>query len=110
MRSSPRARMASTVAGRMPATRPFQPAWATPTLRSPRSTTGAQSAVRTASVQPGVAVSARSEEHTAELQSLMRISYAVYCLKKKNFLANITLSLKYAQHHYSTHNTHEQSN
>src|SRR3546814_3738760 len=25
----------------------------------------------------------RSEEHTAELQSLMRISYAVYCLKKK---------------------------
>src|SRR3546814_4284397 len=30
---------------------------------------------------------ARSEEHTSELQSLMRISYAVFCLKKKN---NIT--------------------
>src|SRR3546814_3222508 len=29
---------------------------------------------------PGV----RSEEHTSELQSLMRISYAVFCLKKKN--------------------------
>src|SRR3546814_8536435 len=29
----------------------------------------------------------RSEEHTSELQSLMRISYAVFCLKKKN---NIT--------------------
>src|SRR3546814_7107823 len=28
--------------------------------------------------------SARSEEHTSELQSLMRISYAVFCLKKKN--------------------------
>src|SRR3546814_9192004 len=28
----------------------------------------------------------RSEEHTSELQSLMRISYAVFCLKKKNKL------------------------
>src|SRR3546814_6307741 len=34
----------------------------------------------------GVAVPlrVRSEEHTSELQSLMRISYAVFCLKKKN--------------------------
>src|SRR3546814_8409662 len=33
----------------------------------------------------GVAVlELRSEEHTSELQSLMRISYAVFCLKKKN--------------------------
>src|SRR3546814_4760136 len=30
------------------------------------------------------AVQQRSEEHTSELQSLMRISYAVFCLKKKN--------------------------
>src|SRR3546814_1266699 len=29
-------------------------------------------------------VGERSEEHTSELQSLMRISYAVFCLKKKN--------------------------
>src|SRR3546814_1989535 len=29
-------------------------------------------------------VDSRSEEHTSELQSLMRISYAVFCLKKKN--------------------------
>src|SRR3546814_9699740 len=29
-------------------------------------------------------LSLRSEEHTSELQSLMRISYAVFCLKKKN--------------------------
>src|SRR3546814_9475386 len=28
----------------------------------------------------------RSEEHTSELQSLMRISYAVFCLKKKNHI------------------------
>src|SRR3546814_9440638 len=31
-----------------------------------------------------VYVAARSEEHTSELQSLMRTSYAVFCLKKKN--------------------------
>src|SRR3546814_8830230 len=30
----------------------------------------------------------RSEEHTSELQSLMRISYAVFCLKKKNTTRN----------------------
>src|SRR3546814_989756 len=29
----------------------------------------------------------RSEEHTSELQSLMRISYAVFCLKKKNHIS-----------------------
>src|SRR3546814_9202031 len=32
----------------------------------------------------------RSEEHTSELQSLMRISYAVFCLKKKNIVHNAT--------------------
>src|SRR3546814_7398367 len=32
----------------------------------------------------------RSEEHTSELQSLMRISYAVFCLKKKNKLKQKT--------------------
>src|SRR3546814_7820261 len=31
-----------------------------------------------------IAAGERSEEHTSELQSLMRISYAVFCLKKKN--------------------------
>src|SRR3546814_2272212 len=34
-------------------------------------------------VQVGTAQQIRSEEHTSELQSLMRISYAVFCLKKK---------------------------
>src|SRR3546814_1227309 len=32
---------------------------------------------------PSPRIHARSEEHTSELQSLMRISYAVFCLKKK---------------------------
>src|SRR3546814_6811934 len=35
---------------------------------------------------PVIAAGARSEEHTSELQSLMRISYAVFCLKKKKLL------------------------
>src|SRR3546814_2413182 len=35
----------------------------------------------------------RSEEHTSELQSLMCLSYAVFCLKKKNYL-------KYHTHHH----------
>src|SRR3546814_1448234 len=37
-----------------------------------------------------VGVEGRSEEHTSELQSLMRISYAVFCLKKKNNLPLIS--------------------
>src|SRR3546814_3826424 len=41
----------------------------------------------------------RSEEHTSELQSLMRISYAVFCLKKKN--------KKTTQH--KTNNTHNKN-
>src|SRR3546814_5272851 len=34
-------------------------------------------------LQHGLALGLRSEEHTSELQSLMRISYAVFCLQKK---------------------------
>src|SRR3546814_4986490 len=41
-----------------------------------------------------ICASPRSEEHTSELQSLMRISYAVFCLKKKK-----TLQLAYSQIH-----------
>src|SRR3546814_1716742 len=40
----------------------------------------------------------RSEEHTSELQSLMRISYAVFCLKKKNE--------KIEKHHHTHNNSH----
>src|SRR3546814_9235794 len=41
----------------------------------------------------------RSEEHTSELQSLMRISYAVFCLKKKKTkLINGTITLQQALH------------
>src|SRR3546814_8498432 len=40
---------------------------------------------------------ARSEEHTSELQSLMRISYAVFCLKKKNNIQHSTINMKHAE-------------
>src|SRR3546814_690369 len=39
--------------------------------------------VNEAEAYPGYTLYSRSEEHTSELQSLMRISYAVFCLKKK---------------------------
>src|SRR3546814_5207603 len=39
--------------------------------------------VLTVMVEGGATFLGRSEEHTSELQSLMRISYAVFCLKKK---------------------------
>src|SRR3546814_1155303 len=40
----------------------------------------------------------RSEEHTSELQSLMRISYAVFCLKKKKTNTTKTTTNKNTQH------------
>src|SRR3546814_7418857 len=42
----------------------------------------------------------RSEEHTSELQSLMRISYAVFCLKKKQKTYIITTTLHYTDSAY----------
>src|SRR3546814_1376393 len=52
-----------------------------PAFREPLSSDAMLPAARR-SGEPGGA-GARSEEHTSELQSLMRISYAVFCLKKK---------------------------
>src|SRR3546814_9879449 len=45
----------------------------------------------------------RSEEHTSELQSLMRISYAVFCLTEKTHTTQSTLECKT---HYIYSNTH----
>src|SRR3546814_74513 len=47
-----------------------------------------------ANAQQRYEVHRRSEEHTSELQSLMRISYAVFCLKKKK---------QHSQHHSDIH-------
>src|SRR3546814_3448498 len=75
------ARRATRYAGAPPwqsATRPA-PDWTHGRRMDPR--------VRPRRATPGRR--ARSEEHTSELQSLMRISYAVFCLKKKK---NITIN------------------
>src|SRR3546814_5207461 len=49
----------------------------------------------------------RSEEHTSELQSLMRISYAVFCLKKKNHILHTPLTLpSHCRMHFIAHNIH----
>src|SRR3546814_9393084 len=50
----------------------------------------------------------RSEEHTSELQSLMRISYAVFCLKKKNnhrYTNDVQNTTPYKQLHKDTDTT-----
>src|SRR3546814_1025917 len=49
----------------------------------------------------------RSEEHTSELQSLMRISYAVFCLKKKN---NQLLHLRHPPAPSTSHSYYNPSN
>src|SRR3546814_5907979 len=59
---------------------------ARPILAQLREFIGAQRPAKAGAPSPvrrGIAAP-RSEEHTSELQSLMRISYAVFCLKKKN--------------------------
>src|SRR3546814_5306668 len=43
----------------------------------------------------------RSEEHTSELQSLMRISYAVFCLKKKTLITTKSLVTNQSIHTYA---------
>src|SRR3546814_8823018 len=47
----------------------------------------------------------RSEEHTSELQSLMRISYAVFCLKKKKYYKTIiqTIQITHMNNHICEH-------
>src|SRR3546814_4515436 len=55
--------------------------------------------------QHALADDARSEEHTSELQSLMRISYAVFCLKKKKQknLDMYNMSSTHYQHNQTIH-------
>src|SRR3546814_4803267 len=54
------------------------------------------------SVDSATPFNSRSEEHTSELQSLMRISYAVFCLKKKK--KHITIIIKYLSTKYTDRN------
>src|SRR3546814_9724411 len=56
-----------------------------PSIRSSKSRSGVSATAKPAATPSASASTSRgrSEEHTSELQSLMRISYAVFCLKKK---------------------------
>src|SRR3546814_8288786 len=52
----------------------------------------------------------RSEEHTSELQSLMRSSYAVFCLKKKIVHTSVPRTLRdktFGNYYYNTHNNND---
>src|SRR3546814_9912409 len=64
------------------------PAQTAPRSRSPTSPMRSASRLAKASRR-------RSEEHTSELQSLMRISYAVFCLKKKNTTQTLSQTVRY---------------
>src|SRR3546814_7625601 len=68
---------------------------ASPGAPSPASPTGAPPDSTIASSPLSSSASSRSEEHTSELQSLMRISYAVFCLKKKKIEANTQIKLQH---------------
>src|SRR3546814_9096509 len=68
-----------------------------PTAQGPPSRISGTRAPSEAATWPAVV---RSEEHTSELQSLMRISYAVFCLKKKT-----TLYRKHSHTSYATEAT-----
>src|SRR3546814_2101911 len=50
----------------------------------------------------------RSEEHTSELQSLMRISYAVFCLKKKNTTIHTHITVMSPTYNRQLNNNYDQ--
>src|SRR3546814_1425302 len=77
-----------------------------PSLRCARQPCGASlSARQLANAGRPSRIAMRSEEHTSELQSLMRISYAVFCLKKK-IITQINRCHRINTLLYTTHSYH----
>src|SRR3546814_3812245 len=69
-----------------------------------------RSGLRTTTAGEEAEAATRSEEHTSELQSLMRISYAVFCLKKKTkYVCHVPLNYpqpcSYSELHNDTNHT-----
>src|SRR3546814_8858956 len=96
MPSSGERKMAMTVLFSPAHWMPSNPAWATPAPTMPPTSawldedgiplsqvTMFQNIAPTSAPNTTAGVTRRSEEHTSELQSLMRISYAVFCMKKQ---------------------------
>src|SRR3546814_6354454 len=75
------------------------PAWQS---RRPATSTGRTSATASSELRCARSATTRSEEHTSELQSLMRISYAVFCLKKEIQKVN-THHIKLSTHYHTTY-------
>src|SRR3546814_7997284 len=73
---------------------PVAAQWPTPTTAGAPSSAAAdlpwQALFADPKLRSLIDLALRSEEHTSELQSLMRISYAVFCLKKKQIIAQHT--------------------
>src|SRR3546814_11077137 len=80
----------SRCAPRPRSTAPRWPCWSSTPSRTSPSRTCASCRPSARPAGPLSSPSTRSEEHTSELQSLMRISYAVFCLKKKKNHNTIT--------------------
>src|SRR3546814_4694538 len=84
------------------------PGWVLTSSRNSPSTPRSSSQRKSERDVPLHPSSWRSEEHTSELQSLMRISYAVFCLKTKTQIINNTYKPtkehKVSQLHSHTHN------
>src|SRR3546814_1498792 len=80
-----------SISGRSAATR------RNPAVRAPARSRG-RSGSLAASCRRRCRRQERSEEHTSELQSLMRISYAVFCLKKKNTIHYTSTIPKYNEY------------
>src|SRR3546814_5683552 len=66
--------------------------------QSPSRKPGVSGATAVVTCSAQAARLARSEEHTSELQSLMRISYAVFCLKNKNSKVNLYHTMERCLH------------
>src|SRR3546814_9732769 len=74
---------------------PWKPWTATRTSSPADNVSGSASLGRWCSAPRWLSPTSRSEEHTSELQSLMRISYAVFCLNKKKEKLIGTIRKKY---------------
>src|SRR3546814_2513405 len=82
-----------------PVAAPVVPAEAAPAAKAAAPVKTKTVAAKAKPVQKNATKPARSEEHTSELQSLMRISYAVFCLKKKKHKQKQTKTNKQTSDH-----------